>query len=149
MSAITVSEHTKVTMYFSLSLSNGDVIDSNFEKEPATFQVGDGNLLPGFEKQLMGLKVDDKREFSIPPELGFGQPNPNNVQVMKRSSFSEELELSEGLMLSFADAAGGEMPGVVASFDDEEVYIDFNHPLAGRIITFKVHIVYIAPSTTH
>ena len=149
MSDITISEHTKVTLYFSLSLSNGDVIDSNFEKEPATFVVGDGNLLPGFEKQLMGLKVDDEREFLVPPELGFGQPNPNNVQVMKRSSFSEDLELSEGLMLSFADAAGGEMPGMVKSFDDEEVSIDFNHPLAGRTITFKVQVVYITPSTTH
>jgi len=146
---MTVSENTEITLHFSLSLSTGDLVDSNFDAKPATFVYGDGSLLPGFEKKLIGLRIGDQEEFTVPPEAGFGQPNPNNIQVMKRSTFSDDVELAEGLMLSFSDAAGGELPGVVKSFDDNEVSIDFNHPLAGRNILFKVHILDIKPSTTH
>jgi len=146
---ITVSENTEITLHFSLSLTNGELVDSNFDGAPATFTYGDGSLLPGFEKTLIGLREGDKEAFSVPPEAGFGQPNPNNVQVMKRSTFSNDVKLSKGLMLSFSDASGGELPGVVVEFDDDEVSVDFNHPLAGRNIIFKVHILSIKPSATH
>lgn len=149
MTDLTISENTEVTLHFSLGLTNGDLVDSNFDAHPATFKVGDGNLLPGFEKRLMGLTVGDIEEFNVPPEDGFGQPNPNNIQMVKRSSFSNDVTLEEGLVLSFGDAAGGELPGVIRSFDDDEVSVDFNHPLAGRSIIFKVKIVDVKPSTKH
>jgi FKBP-type peptidyl-prolyl cis-trans isomerase SlpA len=57
---------TSVTLHFSLALENGHIVDSNFEGNPATFSVGDGNLLPGFESSLLGLEVGDEREFIIP-----------------------------------------------------------------------------------
>src|SRR5690554_5017809 len=130
-----IGQHSTVTLHFALKLDNGDVVDSNFDKEPATFTVGDGNLLPGFEQALFGFKAGDKRSIVIPPERGFGRPNEQNVQVMPRKNFTE-LELEYGVMVIFRDAAGGEMPGVVKAFDDKEVTVDFNHPLAGRDITF-------------
>ncbi|MGS0639768.1 FKBP-type peptidyl-prolyl cis-trans isomerase, partial [Citrobacter sp. VF227] len=94
----------EVTLHFSLGLETGELVDSTFDKKPATFQVGDCNLLPGFEQQLYGLKAGDKRTLQIAPEQGFGQVNPQNVQVMPRSQFAG-MELSEGLMVSFQDAA--------------------------------------------
>ncbi|HSC84990.1 MAG TPA: FKBP-type peptidyl-prolyl cis-trans isomerase, partial [Pseudomonas sp.] len=75
----------EVTLHFALKLANGDVVDSTFDKNPATFKVGDGNLLPGFEAALYGFKAGDKRCVQIEPENAFGQPNPQNVQVMPRS----------------------------------------------------------------
>ena len=69
---------TVVTLHFALVLEDGDVIDSNFEAEPATFTVGDGNLLPGFETTLMGLVNGDEREFTISPGDAFGQHNPHS-----------------------------------------------------------------------
>ncbi len=101
--------------------------------------VGDGSLLPGFERALFGLRPGDEGEFVILPENGFGQPNDNNIQVVDREHF-DEAELEQGMVFSFADAAGGEVPGVVVDFDNDEVTVDFNHPLSGRTITFKVHI---------
>ena len=77
--ALLIDSGTRVTMHFSLALDNGHVVDSNFDGAPATFMVGDGNLLPGFETQLMGLSDGDEREFLIPPESAFGQHNPQNV----------------------------------------------------------------------
>ena len=136
-----------VTLHFSLVLEDGHIIDSNFESEPATFSVGDGNLLPGFESTLMGLVNGDEREFTIPPEQAFGQHNPQNVQAVERGNFDQEaLEL--GAMFSFQNG-DGELPGVIVDVDDNEVVIDFNHPLAGKNIIFQVKIIDIAPQNIH
>ncbi len=140
---------TTVTLHFSLRLKDGHEIDSNFGKDPATFTVGDGNLLPGFEKALFGLKPGDKQALTISPEDGFGQHNPSNMQEMPRDQFGPDIELEEGLMLSFADAQKAELPGVVREFDDKRVVIDFNHPLAGRDILFDVAILNVEPAQVH
>jgi FKBP-type peptidyl-prolyl cis-trans isomerase SlpA len=149
MRELTVGPGTKVTLHFSLKLVNGNVIDSNFERDPATFTVGDGSLLVGFEKAIFGLQEGDRESFVIKPEEGFGQRNPNNIQEIPRTQFDEDIELSEGLMLSFADAQKTELPGVVQRFDDETVIVDFNHPLAGRDIVFDVAILCIEPVQVH
>ena len=149
MTNLAIDEGTEVTLHFALKLENGDVIDSNFNGKPATFVVGDGNLLPGFERALAGMVAGEKNTFVIKPEDGFGQSNPNNMQVLPRSQFDDSVELVEGLMLSFADAQKAELPGIVAAFDDETVTIDFNHPLAGRDILFEVEILGVSPAVTH
>ncbi|OEC40478.1 peptidylprolyl isomerase [Pseudomonas sp. 1D4] len=134
----------EVTLNFAIKLENGDVVDSTFGKQPATFKVGDGNLLPGFENALFGLKAGDRRELPISPEQGFGQPNEQNVQVMPRGQF-QDMELSEGLLIIFNDAANAELPGVVKAFDADRVTIDFNHPLAGKTLRFDVEILAVRP----
>ncbi|SIQ57216.1 FKBP-type peptidyl-prolyl cis-trans isomerase [Aquipseudomonas alcaligenes] len=135
----------EVTLHFALKLENGDVVDSTFDKQPATFKVGDGNLLPGFEVALYGFKAGDKRSLQIEPENAFGQPNPQNVQVMPRGQF-QDMELSEGLLIIFNDAANAELPGVVKAFDEQQVTIDFNHPLAGKTLSFDVEIIEVRPA---
>ena len=146
MSEQRIGQGSTVTLHFSLKFDNGEVVDSNFEKDPATFTIGDGSLLPGFERVLFGLKDADKRTFEILPEQGFGTPNEQNVQVMPRSQF-DSMELDYGVLVIFKDAAGGEMPGVVKAFNDQQVTIDFNHPLAGKVITFDVEIIQVQNST--
>ena len=140
MTDIRIANNSQVTLHFAIKLDNGDVVDSNFDKAPATFKVGDGNLLPGFEQALFGLKGGDQRSLPIAPEHGFGQPNPQNVQVMPRSQF-KGMDLAEGLLVIFNDAANTELPGVVKAFDEAQVTIDFNHPLAGKALTFDVEII--------
>ena len=146
MSEQRIGQGSTVTLHFSLKFENGEVVDSNFEKDPATFTIGDGSLLPGFERVLFGLKGNDKRTFEIPPEQGFGTPNEQNVQIMPRSQF-DSMELDYGVLVIFKDAAGGEMPGVVKAFNDQQVTIDFNHPLAGKVIVFDVEIIQVKNST--
>lgn len=149
MRDLAVGPGTKVTLHFALRLQDGEVIDSNFERDPATFVVGDGNLLPGFEKAIFGLTEGDKKTLTISPEQGFGQRNPNNLQEFPRSEFSSDIELREGLVLSFSDAQKTELPGVVSHFDENVVIVDFNHPLAGRDIVFDVAILKIEPVQVH
>jgi FKBP-type peptidyl-prolyl cis-trans isomerase SlpA len=134
-----IGQNTEVTLHFALRLENGDTVDSTFDKAPATFKVGDGNLLPGFEAAIFGFKAGDKRTVEVLPENAFGQPNPQNMQVIPRSQFTG-MELSENLLVIFNDAANTELPGIVKEFDDTHVTVDFNHPLAGKTLTFEVEI---------
>ncbi|MDR5907159.1 FKBP-type peptidyl-prolyl cis-trans isomerase [Franzmannia qiaohouensis] len=143
-----VADGMEVTLHFTLKLEDGTVVDSTRDKRPATFQVGDGNLPPGFEAPLEGLTDGDTGSYRISPEHAFGQHNPQNVQLLKRDDF-DEVEPEVGTVMSFADAAGGELPGVIASIDGEQVEVDFNHPLAGRTLTFEVEVIQVRPATTH
>jgi len=138
-----IGSASRVSLHFSLSLDDGSVIDSNFEQTPATLSMGDGNLPPGFEEHLLGMSVAQKASFTVLPEKAFGQHNPSNIQQIKRKSFAEDMALSEGLVVSFADANKGELPGVIQTIGDDEVTVDFNHPLAGKTLTFKVEIVAV------
>ena len=143
-----IGSASRVSLHFSLSLDDGAEIDSNFEQTPATLSIGDGNLPPGFEEHLLGMAVAQKASFTVLPEKAFGQHNPSNIQQVKRKSFAADMELSQGLVVSFADANKGELPGVIQSIGDDEVTVDFNHPLAGKTLTFKVEIVAVDNSVT-
>ncbi len=131
---------SSVSFHFTLKLADGHIVDSTRNRpEPVRFKMGDGNLLAGFERKLIGLVAGDSRCFDILPEDGFGMPNPNNVQTFDRAQF-DGMELSEGLVISFADAAKGELPGVVSQITTDKVVVDFNHPLAGKAMQFDVEI---------
>ena len=148
MEALSIGPGTRVSLNFALVLEDGSEIDSNFGSDPVSFVFGDGKVLAGFEQKLVGLVAGDNKEITVNPEDGFGQPNPNNVQEVKRSSFGAE-ELSIGLVCSFADAEGGELPGVIVGLDDQTVTVDFNHPLAGRAVIFKVAIHAVTAEEVH
>lgn len=146
---VPVSEGTRVYVNFSVSLEDGSEVDSNFGGEPVAFVVGDGSLLPGFERLIFGMSAGQRQMFTVPPEDAFGQPNDNNVQYLPRSQFDDENDLEIGVVYSFADASGGELPGLIVAFDDDEVTIDFNHPLAGRNILFDVLVHRVEPVELH
>ena len=145
MNDLEIIAGSRVTLNFALKLDNGDVGDTTFERAPASFTLGDGSLLPGFERRLLGLRKGARASFTVPPEDAFGQPNPANVQRFKRTVFGEGMELSEGLVVSFADAQRAELPGVISGFEGDEVVVNFNHPLSGRHILFEVEIVDVGP----
>ncbi len=150
MKELPIDQGTRVTLHFALKFPDGQVIDSTFDKEPATLEIGDENLPENFEAYLMGLKAGDREAFEVPPEKGFGQHNPSNVQTFKRHEFSADMVLEPGVMISFADARQTELPGVVSRVEGDQVDVDFNHPLAGRTLVFEVEIIDVEPvATTH
>lgn len=144
-----IDTKSTVTLHFSLKLQSGELIDSNFDSKPATFTMGDGNLLEGFEQSLLGLKEGQQSSIVIAAESAFGIANPENIQCFKRREIEPLLAddkdsiLVPGLVLSFADAAKAELAGVVDRLEGDEVYINFNHPLAGKDIIFDIHILDI------
>lgn len=138
-----ITEQSSVTLHFALKTADGDTIDSNFAGRPACFTMGDGSLLPGFEKLLLGLRPGQTCSFRILPETGFGQTNPNNVQTLSRQQFDSNISLQPGLVVNFTDAAQGEVAGVIKAVTSDQVVVDFNHPLAGRELCFEVKIVQV------
>jgi FKBP-type peptidyl-prolyl cis-trans isomerase SlpA len=149
MNVVAVGEGTRVFLNFSVSLEDGSEVDTNFGGESVNFVIGDGNLLPGFERLLFGMSAGERRMFVILPEDAFGQPSDDNVQYLPRSQFEDDPELQIGLVYSFADAAGGEVPGMIIAFDEQQVTVDFNHPLSGRTILFDVLIHRVEPAELH
>ena len=133
----------RVTLHFSVVLLDGTVLDTTREKSPATFVAGDGNLLPGFEHSIFGLKAGDKRSVVLNAEQAFGPYNDDNLQRMHRSRFKQEIKLEPGVVVAFADKNNAETPGVIKDVDGDDVVIDFNHPLAGRDLTFDVEIINV------
>ncbi len=136
MGKVPVGPGTRVTLSFSLTLSSGEEIDAT---RGATFEVGDGNLLPGFETAIFGLVAGDSQCIEIPAEQGFGEPREENRQSMKSQHFAG-MDLEMGLVVSFADPEGNELPGVVTEIRQDYVTVDFNHPLAGKDLLFDVTI---------
>lgn len=145
--ALKIGPGTRVTLHFSVSLLDGSVVDSTKDKSPATFTVGDGNLLPGFEQSLFGLRAGDRRSIYLQAEQAFGERNDQNVQRMPRDRFND-LELAPGVVVSFADPGGGELPGVIRDIGDNYIMVDFNHPLAGKELTFEVEIINVVDAGT-
>jgi len=139
-SGVPIGPGTRVKLHFALRLASGAEIDSTGNRA-AEFTVGDGSLLPGFEHALFGLKAGDKCSLKIPADAGFGESRRENIQRLPRALFSAEMDLAEGLVVSFADARKTELPGVITGVDDETVEVDFNHPLAGRDVEFDVEII--------
>ena len=150
MNDLPIDKGTKVTLHFALKFTDGQIVDSTFEKEPATLEIGDDNLPENFETYLLGLKAGDRETFEVPPEKAFGQHNPSNVQSFKRHEFSADMVLEPGVVVSFADARQQELPGVISRVEGDEVDVDFNHPLSGRTLIFEVEIIDVEPAgTTH
>ncbi|MBO6556486.1 MAG: peptidylprolyl isomerase [Pseudomonadales bacterium] len=137
--SVPVGPGTKVTLRFSLSIKEGELIDSTGDRS-ATFVVGDGNLMPGFESAMFGMRRGDSALLDIEADHGFGQPNPDNVHMMPQRLF-KDVALEPGLVVSFADGEANERPGVVSRLLGDMVEIDFNHPLAGQDLSFEVEIL--------
>ena len=150
---ITPNEQTRITqdstvdLHFEVSLENGTVIDSTFERgEPVRLVVGDGSLLEGFEKVLINLTAGDTRTASLSPDEAFGQWNPDNVQTFSHAQFAVTGNLHEvGTMMEFEDKGKATLVGVVSDVTEDAIKVDFNHPLAGQNILFKVQIFRVTP----
>ena len=142
---IRIGANSKVELHFSVALENGVELDNTrIRAEPVSLIMGDGNLLPGFENALIGLRAGDRRTVHLPPEDAFGDWNPGNVQTFDTVKFAERPVVDQ--MIEFEDKAKATLPGVVKSVNDDLTEIDFNHPLAGRNVIFEVEIVRVTPA---
>lgn len=140
-----VAQGSKVDLHFSVALENGIEIDNTrVRAEPVSLVIGDGNLLPGFENALIGLRAGDRRTVHLPPEDAFGPWNPENVQKFDTVKFAERPQIDQ--MIEFEDKAKTTLAGVVKSVNDDIVEVDFNHPLAGRNVVFEVEIMRVTPA---
>ncbi len=128
-----IEEGSQVELHFSVAIEDGVEIDNTRSREePVSLVIGDGNLLPGFEQALFGLRAGDRRTVHLPAEDAFGPWNPENIQRFDTVKFEHKAKSS--------------LYGVVRSVNDDMTEIDFNHPLAGKNISFEVEIFKVTPA---
>lgn len=144
---VRITHGSTVQLHFEVSLLSGEVIDSTFGRDaPVSLTIGDESLLEGFEKVLINLKAGDTRTAHLPPEQAFGEWNQDNVQCFNKSQFIlSEPNPVVGMMMEFADKGNNSLVGVISEVSDDEVKVDFNHPLAGQEVLFKVQIFKVTP----
>lgn len=144
MTNLSIQEKSEVVLHFDLKLADGSAADSTrVNNKPAKLIIGDGNLTPSFESCLLGLHVGDKKSFTLEPEDAFGMPNPDNIHHLEKSKFSADTPAEIGMIIAFTQPDGTELPGIIREVSGDSVTVDFNHPLAGQVITFDVEILSV------
>ena len=135
----------KVTLEYTGTLDDGTVFDSSqAHGAPLVFIFGKDRLVKGFEDALVGMEVDEEKEFRIEPADAYGDVDPNMVQVIPKSEVGEEQDRIEvGMMLGIELPDGQQIPAKIAGIDEETITLDMNHPLAGKALTFKIKVLEI------
>lgn len=145
----TVVDDTVVSLDYSLRLDDGDEIDRSSGDEPLQFIQGHEQIIPGLENALYGMNIGDEKLITISPEDGYGEYESENYVMMPRDSFPPDMELIVGERLFVRDSdSEQEYPAYIAEIGDESVKLDFNHPLAGETLHFRVRIVALRDATT-
>lgn len=132
---------SRVRMHLSLALADGTVAISTFDEDPMEFSLGDGTLPAALEESLIGLAAHAEQQFLLAPEFAFGDRDPELVHTMPLTDFGERPE--PGQVLSFSLPNGEEMAGQVLAVDGDDVRVDFNPPLAGHDVVFRVRILAV------
>ena len=150
MTELTVKENMVASVHYTGTLpDSGEVIDSSEGREPLSFLVGHKQMIPGFEEEIMGAKVGEKKEFTLSSERAYGDRDENAVQQIAREQFTqleEEAKLEVGMQL-VAQGQEGPMPFIISELSDDMVTADFNHALAGQALKFNVEIVDLREAT--
>ena len=132
-----------VSIHYTGRLEDGTVFDSSEGREPLTFTVGAGQVIPGFEEAVLGLEPGQKGSTTIAPKDGYGSRNPDLIVQMPRSEMPPGVEPQVGQQFELGLADGNRMPVVVAAVTDVAVTFDANHPLAGKTLIFDIELVSI------
>lgn len=126
---------------------DGQVVDSSEGREPLSYVQGRGDIIPGLEEEMAGLKAGDKKQVSIAPEKGYGTHNPQAVQKVPKANFGEAKGLKVGDLVR-GQAGGREFRARVTEIGAKDVTLDLNHPLAGKTLNFDVEVVEVQPPAT-
>ncbi|MUH34258.1 peptidylprolyl isomerase [Zobellia amurskyensis] len=139
-----VKENDKVKVHYTGKLATGEVFDSSVERgEPIEFTMGQGALIPGFEKGLIDMKVNEKKTVNIPKEEAYGEPKAELIQEVPKSQLPEDVEPKVGMGLVSQTQSGQEINLLVTDVKEESIVVDGNHPLAGKDLIFDLEVVEI------
>ncbi len=142
-----VRDGAVVSLEYELKLANGEVVDYSETDEPLEYLHGAENIIPGLERELLGLQVGDTKDVEIAPSDGYGDYDPEDVEVVERSALPKNIPLQLGMVLAVSDENGDFSEAFVREISPNSVTLDFNHPLAGQRLFFKVKVLGIREAT--
>ncbi len=137
---MTVKKDKVVEMHYTLKNDVGEVIDSSQGKDPMPFLHGHGNIIPGLEEALEGMKVGETCDVSVDAKDGYGEYREEGVQEIPMEALQGIDNLEVGMALQSQDEKGNPFVVHVKEIKDDSVTVDANHPLAGQSLHFSVSI---------
>jgi FKBP-type peptidyl-prolyl cis-trans isomerase 2 len=137
-----IKEGSVVTLHYTGKLEDGTVFDSSEGKDPLTFTVGGKQVIPGFEKGVIGMQKGEKKTIHVVKEDAY-EYHAELVQTVPRAAAPKELELQEGMTLALRAPTGQVIPARVTKLTEENITIDLNPPIAGKDLTFDIEIVQV------
>lgn len=141
-----ISDNKVALIHYTLTNSDGEVLDSSDGSEPMAYLHGKGNLIPGLEKELQSKQQGDSLEVTVLPEEGYGPVVEEMIQTVPRDAFAGVEEINVGMRFE-ASTASGPVSVQVTGVEGDEVTVDGNHPLAGQTLNFKVEVMQVRDAT--
>lgn len=140
-----VEAGNKVKVSYTGKLDDGTVFDSSEGKEPLQFQTGAKQVIPGFDNGIIGMKLNDEKNIKIAAKDAYGEMHPEMVIEVPKQPFvnSQNMEPKEGMVVTLKAKDGNMMNAMIKEVSNDKITLDFNHPLAGKNLTFNVKIVEI------
>ena len=132
----------KVTLDYTLIVDNKEV-ETSTGKAPLNFIVGRHNIISGLESQLNGLRVNEEKIIKVAPKDAYGEMDPKEFKEIPKTSLPKGMDLKVGLFLEATAPDGSQFPAVISELKGDKVVLNFNHPLAGKELTFKVKVLKI------
>jgi len=143
--ANTAQNGSNVTIHYVGTLTDGTQFDSSRERgEPMTITLGDGQLITGFNDALIGMTEGETKEFTIASDDAYGPHHEDRLTPIDRSIFPENFEFTTGMTVPLQNETGQNFLAVITEFTDDTVTADFNHPLAGKDLTFTVDVLAVS-----
>lgn len=132
-----------VLVHYSGTLSDGSLFDSSEGREPLEFTIGAGEVIPGFDRAVSALEVGGKTTVTIPAAEAYGEKFDEALQPFPRDQFPPEPEPELGWAIELRGPDGQRMAATIVEIGEDEILLDFNHPLAGQDLTFELELVEI------
>ena len=139
-----IKEGSKVKFHYKGTLKSKEVFDNSEGREPLEFEVGKSMIIPGLEKEMMGMKKGEKKSIKVVAKDAYGEPKKEMVREVPKGPVPEGMKLEKGIMLHLKTPEGQPFPAKVVEVKEETVVLDLNHPLAGQDLTFNVEIVEVS-----
>jgi len=137
-----------VSVAYKGTLQNGQVFDSSEGRQPLEIQMGQGQVIKGFEGALEGMALSEKKTFTLDPEDAYGSRDEAYVHSFDRSELPEGMQPKIGLTVGLTTPQGQQIPARITAVEDRGITVDLNHPLAGESLTFEIEVVGISKTAT-
>lgn len=138
-----VKENDTVKVHYTGKLENGQIFDSSLEREPLEITLGQGMLIPGFEKGILSMKVNEKKTINIPKEHAYGEVQEELLQPVPKENLPQEIKPEVGMGLISKNPDGSERQLRIAEVNEDHIVVDANHPLAGQDLIFDLELIEI------
>ena len=132
-----------VHIHYTGKLDDGQVFDTSVNRDPLSFTLGEGQVIPGFEEAVRGMAKGESKTTTIPPENAYGPRQEALKMAFPRAELPDGLEPQVGQTLNMQTAEGQTFQVRVTDTTDDTVQLDANHPLAGEALTFEIELVEI------